>query len=225
MIQLNVEVKNFMKVNAKLFDRVVTDPFDLQELNDGATVELHSLNQNEELFNEYAPKAKFAIWACKNGKNYRLLVEDGYYAEMRELYGKRVNQTWVSFWDEVEKGRGKIMKMFFIPLTIIVFIAITLLMIFNDKLGENGQLIAMAVVLIVFVISNVIINRKIDNIIQTSNANAVEKIKNIVGHKHFDELMEAQRVYYDKFFGIEEDETEETPTEEVSEETEEKTEQ
>ncbi len=221
MIQLNVEVKKIMKVNAKLFDKVVTDPFDLQELDNGATVELHSLNANEELFNEYAPKAKFAVWACKNGKNYRLLIEDGYYAEMRELYGRRVNQSWVNFWDEVEKGRGKIMKIFFIPMTIIVFVVITLLMIFSEQLGENGQLFAMGAVLIVFVIANVLINKKIDNLIQTSNATAVEKIKNIVGHKRFDELMDAQRVYYDKFFGIEEEPVEEN-SEVLTEETESK---
>ena len=45
----------------------------------------------------------------------------------------------------------------------------------------------------------------------------IEKIKNIVGHKRFDELMEGQRIYYDKFFGIEEEENLE-PTEEVLEE-------
>ena len=192
MIQLIVEVK---KMNAKLFNQVVTEPFDVQELENDVTVELHSLNQNEALFNEYAPKAKFAVWTCADGKHYRLLLEDGYYVEMRELYGKRVNQSWVNFWDEVEKGRG----------------------IFSDKLGENGQLIAMAAVLVVFVIANMIINKKIDKIINTSNSNAIEKIKNIVGHKRFDELMEGQRIYYDKFFGIEEEENLE-PTEEVLEE-------
>ena len=61
-----------MKVNARLFDRVVTEPFDIQELENGSTVELHSLNQNEELYQEYAMKAKFAVWACKDGKHYRL---------------------------------------------------------------------------------------------------------------------------------------------------------
>lgn len=213
-----------MKVNARLFDRVVTEPFDIQELENGSTVELHSLNQNEELYQEYAMKAKFAVWACKDGKHYRLLIEDGYYAEMRELYGRRVNQTWVNFWDDVEKGRGKIMKCFFIPLTIIIFIAITLLMIFSKQLGEQGQLWAMGAVLVIFVVCNVIINKKIDNIIQTSNANAVDKIKKIVGGNRFDALMEAQKDYYDKFFGIEEDE-EEAPVEETSESEEVKEEQ
>ena len=42
-----------MKVNARLFDRVVTEPFDIQELENGSTVELHSLNQNEELYQEF----------------------------------------------------------------------------------------------------------------------------------------------------------------------------
>ena len=70
----------------------------------------------------------------------------------------------------------------------------------------------------------IIINKKIDNIIQTSNANAVDKIKKIVGGNRFDALMEAQKDYYDKFFGIEEDE-EEAPVEETSESEEVKEEQ
>lgn len=201
-----------MKINAKIYSRVTTEPFDTQDLENGVTIELHSLNQNEELYNEYAPKAKFALWTSQDGKNYRLLLEDGYYQEMRELYLKRVNQVWVNFWDDVEKGRGKIMKFIFLPLTIVIFAIVIVLMFLGDKLGNNGQLIAMAAVLVVFIVGNVFINKKIDKLINSSNNIAVEKIKGIIGHKRFDELMEAQRVYYDKFFGIEEEPAEEDKT-------------
>ena len=57
------------------------------------------------------------------------------------------------------------------------------------------------------------INKKIDGVVNKHNSEAVEKIKNIVGHKHFEELMDETRAHYDDFFGIVEDEE---PTEEVS---------
>ena len=62
-------------------------------------------------------------------------------------------------------------------------------------------------------IVNVIVNKKVDNIVNTHNATAVEKIKNIIGHKRFDELMDEQQAHYDDFFGITEEETvEEKPS-------------
>ena len=81
-----------MKINPKIYNSVTTEPFDVQELSNGTVIELHSLNQNEALFNEYAPKAKFAIWSSVDGKRYKLILEDTYYPRLRELYGRRVNQ-------------------------------------------------------------------------------------------------------------------------------------
>ena len=204
-----------MKINPKIYNSVTTEPFDVQELSNGTVIELHSLNQNEALFNEYAPKAKFAIWSSVDGKRYKLILEDTYYPRLRELYGRRVNQCMIDFWDAVEKERGKIMKFIFIPVSIAVFIAFILLMVFSQQLGETGQMIAMGAVLVTFIVVNVIVNKKVDNIVNTHNATAVEKIKNIIGHKRFDELMDEQQAHYDDFFGIN---NEEEVAEEVTEE-------
>lgn len=208
-----------MKINPKLYNSVTTEPFDTQELEDGVVIELHSLNQNEALFNEYAPKAKFAIWSSVDSKRYRLLLEDTYYPRMRELYGRRVNQCMVNFWDAVEKERGKIMKFVFIPVSVVVFVLLIALMIFGSQLGETIQTVLMGVALVSFIIVNVVVNKKIDAIVSKHNSEAVEKIKNIVGHKHFDELMNEQQAHYDEFFGIndEEEVSEETPVEEQEE--------
>ena len=51
-----------------------------------------------------------------------------------------------------------------------------------------------------------LLDEKIDGIINQHNSEAVEKIKNIVGHKHFEELMDETRAHYDDFFGIVEEE-------------------
>lgn len=204
-----------MRINPKIYNTVSTEPFDVQELEGGVKVELHSLNANEALFNEYAPKAKFAIWSTIDGSCFKLLLEDSYYARLRELYGRRVNQCMVTFWNKVEVDRKRIVKLFFIPISIILVAIFALLIFFPQLLGETGQLVVMGGTLVGFIISNMIINKKIDGVINKHNSEAVEKIKNIVGHKHFEELMDETRAHYDDFFGIvEEDE----PTEEVLEE-------
>ena len=190
-----------MKINQKIFNSVTTEPFDVQELKDGVVIELHSLNKNEALFNEYAPKAKFAIWTCIDGKKYRLLLEDTYYPRLRELYGRRVNQCMIDFWDAVEKERGKVMKLIFVPVSIVVFIVFILLMIFQEQLGDAVTFI-MGATLVAFIIVNVFVNKKIDSILNKHNSEAVEKIKNIIGHDRFDQLMDEQQAHYDDFFGI-----------------------
>ena len=211
-----------MRINPKIYNTVVSDPFDIQELEDGTKIELHSLNENEALFNEYAPKAKFAIWSTVDGSCYKLLLEDTYYERVRELYGRRVNQCMITFWNKVEEERKRITKIFFIPISIVLAIAFIFLIFFPQVLGETGQLVLMGVVLVGFLFANVFLNKKLDSIVNKHNSEAVEKIKNIVGHKHFDELMEATRAHYDEFFGIE-DEVEE-PTEITEEKAEEVTE-
>lgn len=191
-----------MKINHKIYDSITTEPFEVQTLADGVTVEFHSLNQNEHLFNQYAPQAKFAIWSSKEGTNYRLLLEDTYYPRMRELYGKRVNQCMIDFWNKVEKQRSKIMRCVFIPVSIIVFLGFIASIILGGLLGESLQMVVMAVLLLAFIVVNVAVNRKIDSAVNKFNSEAVEKIKNIVGHKHFDELIDIQQAHYDEFFGI-----------------------
>lgn len=211
-----------MKINKQLYSRVFTEPFDVQELENDVTVELHSLNENEGLYAQYASQGKFALWTSQDGKHYRLILEDGYYQETKELYGKRVNQTWINFWESIERDRGKIMKTIFLPLVIFVVIAFVLITFFSKQLGNPGQILCLAATFIVFVIGNIFVNKKVNNIVNTHNSQSVEKIKNIVGHKHFEELLEAQRTYYEKFFHydepVEEEALEEEPAE-VQEET------
>ena len=207
-----------MKINPKIYNSVTTEPFDTQQLENGVVIELHSLNQNEALFNEYAPKAKFAIWSSTDSKTYRLLLEDTYYPRMRELYGRRVNQCMINFWDAVEKERGKIMKFVFIPVSVAVFAMLIVLMFLGGSLDETLQTVLMGVALVGFIVVNVIVNKKIDGIVNKHNSEALEKIKNIIGHNRFEELLNEQQAHYDEFFGINDEEVVEEATEEVVEE-------
>lgn len=202
-----------MKINPKIYNAISTTPFDVQKLEDDVVIELHSLNENEDLYNAYAPKAKFAVWSTLDGKTYRLLLEDTYYPRLREFYGKRVNKCMIEFWEKVEKGRSKLMKFVFVPVAILVFIAFILLLILGKNLDQNLQTILIMAILIAFIITNTVVNKKIDNLVNKHNNEAVEKIKNIIGHKRFEELQNETQAHYDEFFGIEEE-----PVEEVTEE-------
>ena len=119
----------------------------------------------------------------------------------------------IDFWDAVESERGKVMKFIFLPVSLLVFVIFILLMIFGEQLG-NAQMVIMTVTLIGFIVANVFVNKKVEKILNKHNSEAVEKIKNIIGHKRFDELMDEQQAHYDDFFGI----TNEEPSEEVVEE-------
>ena len=207
-----------MKINPKIYNTIVSTPFDTQELDGGVVIELHSLNENEALFNEYAQsKGKFSVWSSLDGKTYRLLLEDSYYARLRELYGRRVNQCMITFWNDVEKERSKVLRWFFIISGLLLGGLFIFLAFFPDALDQTGQMIVMGATLIGFIVVNTVINRKVDSIINKHNSIAVEKIKNIVGHDHFEELLDETRAHYDDFFGIN-DEVEEV-TEETVEET------
>ena len=197
-----------MKINHKIYDSIISEPFDVQHLANDVKIELHSLNQNEHLYAQYAPKAKFAIWSTVDSQTYRLLLEDTYYPRMRELYGKRVNQCMIDFWGKVEKVRGKLMKFVFFPVSILVFVFFIAIVIFGQVLGQTLQTILMAAALIGFIVVNVFVNRKIDNAVNTHNTEAVDKIKNIIGHKRFEELINEQQAHYDEFFDIHNDEEE-----------------
>ena len=210
-----------MRINHKIYNSITTEPFDVQNLENDVVIELHSLNENEMLFNQYAPKAKFSIWSTKDGKTYRLLLEDTYYPRMKDFYGRRVNQCMIDFWTNVEKERSKIMKFIFLPVSILVFIAFILLLIFSGSMSDGGQMLAIGAVLIAFIVVNVIVNKKIDKAVNKHNNEAINRIKHIIGHKRFDELMEVQQAHYDEFFGIDhEEEVEEVQEESVEEVTE-----
>jgi len=209
-----------MKINKKLYDYVVSQPFDVQNLENGGTIELHKLNESEAIYAEYQPQGKLSVWTSKDGKNYRLLIEEGLYQVIRELHVKRCNQAWVNFWDNVEKGRKKIMLTLFLPIVIVVLGIAVAFMFLSQGWNQTTQLLVMGAILVVFIAGNVIVNKKIDNLINGENKKAVDAIKGIVGHERFDEIMDNQRAYYDKLYAVPDD-TQVENKEEVKEEAEE----
>lgn len=207
-----------MKINKRIYDLVTSEPISKQETEHGI-IEVHNMNQNENLYEEYAKRqGKFALWTSKDGQTYRLIIEEGFYEEAKPLYSKKVNQIWLEFWDAVEKARNRTMTHFIIPITLVVFILLGLSTLIPKNQGQM-QMIVLIGIFIGYIISTMVVRKRVDSAINRHNQEAIEKIKNIVGHEKFQSLLEKQRTYYDQFFNISATAPEEETAPSVLEET------
>ncbi len=204
-----------MKLNQRIYDYAVEDKLiERQELRDGKSIEIYSLNEYQDIYTEFTNQGKFAVWSCVDNQNYRLYIEDGYYKKLEPLYKQRINQIWIDFWDECDKAVSKFRNIV-MP---IMLVAILVFFIGGSILIKNQtiQLIVALVVAFVFIVFIFTFRKVINKRISNANQVAVSKIKDILGEKRFEKLLEEQRSYIDTFFKYDEqEETEETQVEEV----------
>ncbi len=204
-----------MKLNQRIYDYAVEDKLiERQELRDGKSIEIYSLNEYQDIYTEFTNQGKFAVWSCVDNQNYRLYIEDGYYKKLEPLYKQRINQIWIDFWDECDKAVSKFRNIV-MP---IMLVAILVFFIGGSILIKNQtiQLIVALVVAFVFIVFIFTFRKVINKRISNANQVAVSKIKDILGEKRFEKLLEEQRSYIDTFFKYDEqEETEETQIEEV----------
>ncbi len=198
-----------MKLQYAIFKQL-NDPKETQQ-SDGKTVEIHSMNQTRYL-SRFAGKGQFAVWTS-DSKTYRLLIEDGYYKVMKDLYSKRVNQVWIQFYEKADKVRfGLLYKMVFPMIAVSMLLAVLFSMIPALSGYQNYALIGiLAVVLVTNMLQTSIMRKKVEG----ARTEAVRDIKLIVGENKFNELLEHQGKYYEEYFKFDQ-KTE--ATEEVKEE-------
>jgi len=205
-----------MKLQYAIFKQL-NDPKETQQA-EGKTVEIHSMN-NTRYLSRFAGKGQFAVWTS-DSKSYKLLVEDGYYKVMKDLYSKRVNQVWIRFYEQADKVRfGLLYKMVFpmIALSMVLAVLFSTVEALSDY--QNYALIGiLAVVLITNMLQTSIMRKKVEG----ARSEAVKDIKHIVGEARFNELLEQQGKYYEDYFKFEEkvepvEEVVEAPVEEKTE--------
>lgn len=198
-----------MKLNTRLVQQYTTEPFEVQQLDDNVSVELHYMNDNP-FYGEYAFKARFAIWATLDGIKYYLFIDKGYYEVMKELYDKETNTLWLQFWLKIDKMRNTYSKAIFFPALVVYFILLFVLAEF--VFGNTGVIIIGALLAIVLsMFGNALLTSKM----QKENVKAVNNIKALKGAKKFEKLLKEQDKYAAKFFEYE-DELEETNEEVVN---------
>lgn len=187
-----------MRLNPKIFalaDGI--EPVATQEF-DNRLIEIYYMNDFEDVFSQNAPKGKFALWTSADGFNYRLFIEKGYYENLGELYTDKVNKIWLDFWDKCDDTTKKYNFRIMLPLAavcLILFFVISNI----DALASVAAYIQFGV-LAVFIVGMLFMNKFVKNKLAFLNNESVKGIKDEVGEKHFEELLEEQKKYIDDFF-------------------------
>lgn len=196
-----------MRINPKLFALAnEAQPIDVQEF-DERKVEIFIMDQYPNVKEEFINKGKFAVWSSEDGRNYRVFIEEGYYNELKELYTQPINKIWVDFWDTCEAVSKKTSYRVILPVTVVAVAAC-----FGFSFLPEGSLYAMIAVVVVAFVVMMFCNRLTKKKIYDANVASVELIKkSLGGTKHFDELIDKQKEYMDRYYEAlypEEEETE-----------------
>ena len=194
-----------MRINPKIYRAIDSaEPFETQEF-DGRKIELYFMNGFDGIQEEFIGKGQFAVWTSDDGFNYRMLIEEGYYNVVGELYSQDINKIWVEFWDKTDAISKKFTRFFMIPMMIIVVAVVIICNFF----GNIGSYISIGVLIASF-IAMLFINTRTKKAIMQENVNSRKMIVEKIGQEHFDKLLEAQKEYmdeyYDKLYPSEEDE-------------------
>ena len=187
-----------MKLQYGIFKQL-NNPKETHQL-EGKTVEIHSMNDTKFL-SRFAGKGQFAVWTS-DSKSYKLLIEDGYYQVMKDLYSKRVNQVWITFYEKADKVRfGLMYKMVFPMIAVSMVLAILFSTLEALRDYQNFALIGiLGVVLVTNMLQTTIMRKKVEE----ARTTAVKDIQMIIGENKFNDLLDKQGKYYEDYFKFEE---------------------
>ena len=183
-----------MKYNEKQFYQSVTEPFEVQEMDNGAKVSLHYMN-DEPFFMDNINKTRFSVWSSGDGVNYKIFIEKGDYEITKELFTKDVNAIWMNFLTSIDKMRKKYIFCIMLPMLLVFLgILITISILFPNK----GWIlfVALAVIIVASLIPSALLSRKM----QAENVKAASKVRDYVGVERFRQIIEEQDKYMEKFY-------------------------
>jgi hypothetical protein len=210
-----------MKLNPRVFKKIITQPFETQQLG-SRTVEFHSMN--DSLFLEtYGKRGRFAVWTADQNV-YRVLIETSYYEAMKDFYQENINTIWIDFLERVTLKNKKINLMFIIPLMVTYLLAA----IISSLYFPDDVFTVLLGILVVVFISNMFQNRLIRKSVQDENIATQNLIRETMGEYKFNRLVESQERHYKAYFQVPENEnviSEETQTDttpQIEEKTEDK---
>ena len=161
---------------------------------------------------EFINKGQFATWASEDGVNYRLFIEKGYYEAVGELYAQPVNKIWVEFWDKTDVISKKFTRYVMIPIMIVSI----LVCIGSMWMGNVGQYVAIAILVVAF-IAMLFCNSRTKKAIVKENISSRDLIIQHLGQERFDKLLDKQKEYMDEYYQKLYPEDEEENTEEEAE--------
>ena len=183
-----------MKYNEKQFYQSVTEPFEVQEMEDGAKVGLHYMN-DEPFFMDNINKGSFSVWSCGDAKNYKIFIEKGDYEITKDLFTQDINQIWINFLTRIDKMKKKYVLCIMLPMLAVILAGLVLLSIlFPNKAWI--LVVALAAVVILSLVPSALLSRKM----QIENVKAAAEVREKVGLEKFKQIVEDQDKYMEKFY-------------------------
>ena len=190
-----------MKLNYKVFKALVEEPFLTQEVN-GNEVGFYYMNETPFL-QQFVMRGRFYVWTS-DGKNYKLLIERGYYERVSYFFEKEINAVWLNFLEEVTTVNSRMSRNY---LMISMGASLAIIILFSILLPEQltwGIIGA----LIITLVGNMIHSNRVNKIVRQMNLDAQEEIREILTEDKFNQFLNDQEEYMKEYFAFDEDEEE-----------------
>ena len=184
-----------MKVNYKVFTSLTDEPAVIQQM-ENKKIEIHFMNDTK-YYTQYASRGKLSVWAS-DGKDFKLLIEKGYYESVPDIYTASANDIWTGYLDALGKVQRNFNLIFIGIALIIVALGITFAFVFDE---QYISFIAIGIVLVMSMAQNTILRRKVA--VQSDHLQV--DIKDLLGEEKFKETLENQKNYYDTFYSRKEE--------------------
>ena len=183
-----------MKYNEKQFFQSVTEPFEVQEMENGAKISLHYMN-DEPFFMDNINKGNFSVWSCGDAQNYKIFIEKGDYDITKDLFTQDINQIWMNFLLKIDKMKKRYVLFIMLPLILVILGALILLSILFPN-----QAWILVVALVVVVVFSLVPSALLSKKMQVENIKAAAEVREKVGLEKFKQIVEDQDKYMEKFY-------------------------
>ena len=192
-----------MKMLPKDYAKAVGTPFRTEDYK-GAVLEMYYLNDRND-FHKFASRGRFSVWTS-DGVNYRLFVEKGYYEAVPDLYKNEVNDIWLDFTNSIYAAQRKMSRTYMTVSMIVLLVVLGVSMLLNQFIPEQANNIFLAAMVVLFIGLFVSSNRqqkRLRTLVSEENKNATQLIKDTLGEASFQNILDAQEAYYQKYFNTE----------------------
>lgn len=191
-----------MKINNRVFKKLTNEPFLVQEIN-GKEVEFHYMNDTPFL-QQFVSRGRFYVWTS-DGKNYKLLIERGYYDKVSYFFEKEINEVWLNFLTDVSSVNSRMSKRY-----LMVSLGISLLIVLGFSFFWKEQLtIGIIVALVITLIGNMIHSNKVNKVVREKNMRAQQDIRELLTEENFNKFIQDQDEYMRDYFKFDEEESDE----------------
>ncbi len=198
-----------MKMLPKEYSKAVGEPFRVESYK-GAKLEMYFLDDRPD-YSKFASRGRFSVWTS-DGVNYRLFVDKGYYHAVNLLYQNGVNDIWLDFTNSIYAAQKKMsttyMLFSFIILAVVLGASYLIQALWPEQ-ANNVFLVSMVVLFVGLFYSSGRQQKRLKALVDVENKKATELIRDEVGADGFQSILDAQELYYQQYFKVEED-TEET---------------